>query len=85
MADSETTRQKITEILVKKLDVPYKSLSADTRLGEPGLGLDSIACLELLLSIEASMDFRILSEKLDGNALETIGSLTDYVVSQSDH
>jgi acyl carrier protein len=59
-------------------------LSMETRLDAAGLGLDSIACLELLLSVEASTGLRMRSENLTADAFCTIGSFVDYAAASHD-
>lgn len=53
---------------------PHTPLSDDTPLGANGLGLDSIALVEVLLECEAALGISIAAEMLDGTSL-TVGAL----------
>lgn len=74
----------VVGLLAKSSGAPLSDMTMETPLGATGLGLDSIAHLELLLAIETSTGLRLRSETLVGDALFTIGSLVDYVASLKD-
>jgi acyl carrier protein len=67
--------------LVDACGVKTSDLTADTELGDEGLGLDSITTLELLLAIEAATGRILRSEDLTSKTMNTVGSLTAYVDS----
>jgi acyl carrier protein len=79
--------QMVTAVLnhlAKTSGLSVSELSMETRLDAAGLGLDSIACLELLLSVEASTGLRMRSEDLTADAFRTIGSFVDYAAASHD-
>lgn len=53
----------------------------ETRLGQNGLGLDSIAILELVLELEQRSGITLRDESLSAADLETPASLAAYVAS----
>lgn len=83
MTKNTEIAEVVYDCLLRISNVPREELSLDLRLGEPGLGLDSIACLELLLSVEASTGLRLRSEELTGDVFETVRSLIGYVATLS--
>ena len=50
-----------------------------TVLGDGGLGLDSIAVLELVLSLEERLGARFRNEDLDERAVRDVAGLIAYV------
>jgi len=79
--DANTAREIILPILAAAAQVEAGGLGDDTRLGADGLGLDSIATLELLLAIEEATGRGLRSEALTGDDLATLGGLVRYVCS----
>jgi acyl carrier protein len=84
MPNQDQITDAVFDHLAKTSGVAASDLSLLTRLDGTGLGLDSIACLELLLSVEASTGLRMRSEALTSDAFRTIGSFVDYVAASRD-
>ncbi|HEX3583130.1 MAG TPA: acyl carrier protein [Thermoanaerobaculia bacterium] len=61
---------------------PSVELRADTPLGSGGLGLDSIALVELLLECEDRFGVEIATEALTASPL-TVGALVERIRTQS--
>ena len=76
---STTIDTLLRELLVKNGLNNERGTSTNTKLGEDGLGLDSLAILDLLLAIEQAFGVRLRDEGLTSEALSTVGGLTDYV------
>ncbi len=57
-------------------------MTATTRLFDD-LDLDSTSVLGLLMALEDSLDMEVDPESLEQHHLETVGSLTDFVVEHS--
>ncbi|HEY6312470.1 MAG TPA: acyl carrier protein [Streptosporangiaceae bacterium] len=65
------------------LSCPAASLHEDTRLFDD-LGLDSSTALEVLLELEDKFEIKFDPETLEYHHFESVGSLTEYVISQSE-
>ncbi len=81
--------QSIADIVYKAIRnraVSYSGvLQADTCIGDGGIGLDSLGCLELVLELERLTGLRLRSEQLTAEALATIGGLICYLESLRSH
>jgi acyl carrier protein len=62
-------------------DLP--GLSEDSRLFED-LGMDSTSVIELLISLETSIDLVIEPDSLEPEVFQTVGSLADYIEAAFD-
>jgi len=75
-----------TELVIKTIarHAPDKAvkLSMTTPIGEDGMGLDSIACLELILDLEKETGLQLRDENLTADSLATVGSLVQYLELQ---
>jgi acyl carrier protein len=60
---------------------PRIELTPDLLLGSEGLGLDSIALVEVLLRVEETFGIRIAAEMLAADSI-TVGTLTRRVETQ---
>ncbi|WP_035794611.1 acyl carrier protein [Kitasatospora mediocidica] len=63
------------------LERPVSGLAEDVRLFED-LHLDSTSILELLMALEDAIDMSVDPEDLDMEDFRSVGTLTDYVLSQ---
>ena len=54
-------------------------LRLDTPLGPDGVGIDSIACLGIVLELERRTGIQVRDESLTAEALATPGSLVAYL------
>ncbi|WP_371482680.1 acyl carrier protein [Kitasatospora sp. NBC_00315] len=67
--------------LSEVLERAVGDLSEDARLFED-LHLDSTSVLELLMVLEDTVDISVDPEELDMDDFRSVGTLTDYVLSQ---
>ncbi|WP_417264330.1 acyl carrier protein [Celeribacter sp.] len=79
--DDTQLKDIILNAVAKAAKVNTDQLNDSTKLGASGLGLDSIATLELLLTIEAETDVRLRTESLTGDDLATVGGLVQFIRS----
>ncbi|CPU66432.1 acyl carrier protein [Cellulosimicrobium sp. MI9406] len=72
----------VVEALSSVLGRPLPDVTSTTRLFDD-LDLDSTSVLGLLMALEDSLDMEVDPESLEQHHLETVGSLTDFVVEHS--
>ena len=79
----QVTELKIINALSEVLKLPsHKNLTSEMNLRED-LGLDSMTSLLFLMRLEETIEgFIIDPVTLDNEALQTVGSITDYVKQQ---
>ena len=70
--------EKIKEILAEQLDANAEEMTMETRIDED-LGADSLAVVELLMSIEDEFEVEIPDEEIEN--LKTIGDVVEYIQS----
>lgn len=68
----------VREVLSAVLNRDLPELSEDSRLFED-LGLDSTSVIELLMSLETSIDLMIEPDSLEPEVFMTVRSLADYI------
>ncbi len=77
------TLADLAELVVThlELDMDSQALGRETRLmGEDGLGLDSVDCLELAVALQKLHRIRITQK--DTGAFQTLGALYDLCVER---
>lgn len=67
--------------LSEVLERTVTGLTEDVRLFED-LHLDSTSILEMLMTLEDAVDIAVDPEELDMDDFKSVGTLTDYVLSQ---
>ncbi|AYN40133.1 acyl carrier protein [Streptomyces dangxiongensis] len=72
----------VEKSLSEVLERPVTGLTEEVRLFED-LHLDSTSVLELLMALEDAVDISVDPEDLDMDDFTSVGSLTDYVLSQA--
>jgi acyl carrier protein len=81
----EALRQRVVEaiceLLPESLGREVPDLSADTRLLE--LDLSSVAMLEVMLTVEDTLELQVDIEDFQDSDMETIGRLATYVAGHS--
>lgn len=76
-----STLEKLVEIIRDGLEWPSDDgpPGADTRIGESGLGMDSLMVIELALSIEEEFGFEIDEDEIFNIGDMTLGGLAEFV------
>ena len=84
MIYAASTFEQVKNVLVDTLGIQERAdtLTRTTELLGSLPELDSMAVLEVVEALEARFDFEIEDTELTGDVFETLGSLTDFVVSK---
>ncbi|MEV4481581.1 acyl carrier protein [Micromonospora coxensis] len=80
--DRDQLAERTVRVLADVVQRDPQTLRQDTRLFAD-LGMDSTNALELLMTLEDEFGFEFDPETLESRHLETVGSLTDYIVEQA--
>lgn len=77
----ETIVNQLKEIIATKLDVNLKVNEIDENISlfEDGLGLDSIAIVDLIVSIEKEFSLEITDEELDAGLFKSLNTLAGFI------
>ena len=77
----ENINSRIRKVLIEKMlsEVDPEEIKDDTPLIELGVGVDSVATLELLVALESEFEISIDEEDIDQNLLENIYSRAEYI------
>ncbi len=77
-------KEQIKRLIVHrlKLEVDPASIDSAQPLFGEGLGLDSIDALELVLGIEQEFGVKIEDQEVGSQALSSVDSLAEFVVSK---
>jgi acyl carrier protein len=77
----ENINSRIRKVLIEKMlsEVDPEEIKDDTPLIELGVGVDSVATLELLVALESEFKISIDEEDIDQNLLENIYSIAEYI------
>jgi acyl carrier protein len=77
----DTIMNQLKEIIAHKLDVNVKLAEIDENVSlyEDGLGLDSIAIVDLIVSIEKGFSISIRDEELNADLFKNLTSLADFI------
>lgn len=72
---------QLKEIIATKLDVNLKldEIAENVSLYEDGLGLDSIAIVDLIVSIEKGFSISIQDEELSADLFKNLTTLADFI------
>jgi len=86
MAETTTIINQLKEILVNKLDVnlTYEDIDENASLYEDGLGLDSIAIVELIVLIEKEFAVGIEDEELNVDLFKSLNTLSGFIRQKID-
>lgn len=69
-------KQKVTEIIVKKLGVEESQVTEEASFTKD-LGADSLDTVELIMEFEKEFDITI--EDSDAEKIQTVGNVTEYL------
>ena len=78
---SDTVVNQLKDIIANKLDVnlAYDEINENVSLFEDGLGLDSIAIVDLIVSIENTFSLSIEDEELNADLFKNLKILSEFV------
>jgi acyl carrier protein len=78
---SEEIKSRIKKVLVNKLlkDSERGDIENDTPLIELGVGVDSVATLELVVALEKEFEISIDENDVNLELLATVNSISDYI------
>ncbi|MDQ1352527.1 MAG: acyl carrier protein [Acidobacteriota bacterium] len=78
---ADTIMNQLKEIIANKLDVNLKldEIAENVSLYEDGLGLDSIAIVDLIVSIEKGFSISIQDEELNADLFKNLTTLADFI------
>ncbi|MEV0635587.1 acyl carrier protein [Streptomyces sp. NPDC050619] len=79
--ERHTVVAAVEAALSEVLERTVSGLTEDTRLLED-LHLDSTSILEMLMALEDAIDISVDPENLDMEDFASVGTLTDYVLTQ---
>ena len=79
----EVLGEKIRRLVVGKfnLDIEPHDISDEQSLIELGVGVDSVSTLEFIMELEEEFEVFIDESEVDPRVLETVGSLSEFVIS----
>ncbi len=77
----ENINSRIRKVLIEKMlsEVDPEEIKDDTPLIELGVGVDSVATLELLVALESEFKISIDEDDISQNLLENIDSIAEYI------
>ena len=77
----ENINRRVRKVLIEKMlsEVDPEEIKDDTPLIELGVGVDSVATLELLVALESEFKISIDEEDISQNLLESIDSIAEYI------
>ncbi len=78
---SEPILGKLKDIIANKLDVnlTLDEIDENVSLYEDGLGLDSIAIVDLIVSIEKDFSIGIEDEELNADLFKDLNTLAEFI------
>ncbi|MCP5045835.1 MAG: acyl carrier protein [bacterium] len=77
---SQTIVDQLKDIIVKlDVDIKLEEIEENVSLYEDGLGLDSIAIVDLIVLIEKEFSITIEDEELGAGLFKSLHSLSDFV------
>lgn len=76
---------RLKHIIAEQLDVnlSLEEIKPDVPLFEGGLGLDSVAIMELITLIEENFNFQFLNEELTLKPFQNLTILSDFILSKT--
>lgn len=80
----ENINSRIRKVLIEKMlsGVDPEEIKDDTPLIELGVGVDSVATLELIVALESEFKISIDEEDINQNLLENIDRIAEYIGKQ---
>ncbi|WP_035804600.1 acyl carrier protein [Kitasatospora mediocidica] len=79
----EETREFVLTVIRDVINLPLPDrIGDDLPLGEEGLGLESLAMIELVLQLEGQYGIQLPEEELDPLLVRDLGAFVDVVVGR---
>ena len=77
----ENINSRVRKVLIEKMlsEVDTEEIKDDTPLIELGVGVDSVATLELLVALESEFKISIDEDDISQNLLESINTIAEYI------
>ncbi len=84
---SESIMHQLKEIIAYKLDVnlSIEEIDENVSLYEDGLGLDSMAIVDLIVAIEKEFSLKIDDEELNAELFNTLSNLAQFLQPKLNH
>lgn len=84
---SESIMHQLKEIIAYKLDVnlSIEEIDENVSLYEDGLGLDSIAIVDLIVAIEKEFSLKIDDEELNAELFNNLSNLAQFLQLKLNH
>ncbi|MDA2920226.1 acyl carrier protein [Desulfobacterota bacterium AH_259_B03_O07] len=81
---NEEIHVRIRNVLIDKIqsEIRPEDLKRDTPLIEFGVGVDSIATLELLVALESEFQITIDEDEVNQELLENIDCIAEYIIKR---
>lgn len=78
-----STEDRVKKVLMKNSlkDVSPDEIQSDTQLIEYGVGLDSVAMLELLVALEQEFKIQIDESRITPQTFESISAISSHIES----
>ena len=85
MAEKESVTERVKGCIIQalELDLSTDELADDESLFDGGLGMDSMATLQIVAAVEEEFGFEVPDEDLTPELLESVRTLADYAVRSS--
>ncbi len=85
MGQKESVSERVKGCVIKALELQLSAdeIADDEALFEGGLGLNSIATLQVIAAVEAEFGIEVPDEDLTPELIESVRTLANYVVSVS--
>ncbi len=83
---NEEIHVRIRSVLIDKIqsEIRPEDLKRDTPLIEFGVGVDSIATLELLVALESEFQITIDEDEVNQELLENIDCIAEYIIKRTE-
>lgn len=83
--NNNTLILELADLIIESVNlrhVPRESFTAETVFGAPGLGLDSVDILEIVIALEKKYSFKFPDAELARVHLRNMGALADFIATQ---
>lgn len=84
-AGNEALILELADVIIESVNlrhVPREAFTAETVFGAPGLGLDSVDILEIVIALEQKYNFKFPDAELARVHLRNMGALASFIATQ---